>query len=167
MLKNNSSYSYSTNYIETDSYIDGFIKFQTGVRFPPSPLILFFPKSLQRKFATAFIAIYDEASTDLVGYLLDMTTQGLKLKSTKPLNIDTVYESKMELPVEIENSNIISFSAESKWSNKCENSMYHETGFEILNVQPEDLDKMKILLDGPLFSDVGKKIHISLSMMDP
>lgn len=122
-------------------------------------------RSLQRKYATSFIGIYDNTTEKLIGYLLDLTTVGFNLKSLKSIKIETKFQIKMELPIQIQESKSIVFYAESRWCKKCENTRYYETGFEMMDVLPEELEKITILLKEPLFSDVAEKIHISLSMM--
>jgi hypothetical protein len=119
----------------------------------------------QRKNASTFMGVYDVTDGALVGYLLDLTTAGMKLKSLKTIKIGADFELRMDLPEKIEDSTTIAFRARVIWCNKCNESRYYETGLEILDCSPDEAKKMKSILTSDLFSADTQKIHISLGML--
>lgn len=124
-------------------------------------------RSEQRKNAKAFVGVYDEIEGTIIGYILDLTTAGLKLKSKKAIKTNADYEFRLELPVETAGSSNISIRVKSIWCKKCDDSKYYETGFNILDCSPSEAEKIKCLLDNELFAVDAEKFHITLSMMEP
>jgi hypothetical protein len=123
-------------------------------------------RSEQRKNAKAFFGVYDRTDGELIGYLLDLTTSGMRLKSLKVINPNSSFEFRMDLPVEVFDSTTITFRAKSKWCKKCDESRYYEIGFKILECSSSEAEKIESLLDSDLFAAEGEKLHISISMME-
>ena len=120
-----------------------------------------------RKTAIAFLGVYRGNTGEFIGYVLDLTSSGMRLKSLKEISPDSEFEFKMELPVEVADSTSVCFSAKSKWCTLCEeNKRYYETGFEFVNHPSEEVAKIRELLKSKLFSENCEKLHISLSMME-
>lgn len=123
-------------------------------------------RSEPRKNAKIFIGVYDETAGKLIGYLLDLTTVGMKLKSKMAIRTNADFEFRIDLPIEIAKSTTILLRVNSKWCNKCDDSNYYETGFNIVNCPSEEKEKIKSLLDTDMFSVSAEKFHISLSIME-
>lgn len=123
-------------------------------------------RSEQRKNAKAFFGVYDRYNGELIGYLLDLTTFGMRLKSLKVIKTNTSFEFRMDLPAGVFESTAIIFRAKSKWCKKCDQSWYYETGFKILECSSSEAEKIESLLASDLFAAEGEKLHISLSMME-
>lgn len=119
----------------------------------------------ERKNAKTFFGIYSKPEGTLIGYLIDLTKEGMKIKSLHDIKSGIDYEFRMELPFEIEKINEIIFLASCKWSKKCPDSRYFESGFAIIDTSPETSEQFKILLASKLFSSEADKLHISLSMV--
>ena len=120
----------------------------------------------QRKNAKFFIGVYTENNESPIGYLLDLTSLGMRLKSLTALENNANFEFKIELPIEIIDSTTIKLKAKSIWCKNVPDSRYHETGFEILDCPPTEAEKLRHLLNSDLFSADAEKLHISLSMIE-
>jgi len=123
-------------------------------------------RSKQRKYAKAFLAVNDGVTGKFVGYLLDLTTVGMRLKSSKAIETNVWFEFRMDLPEQIDEISAIVFKAKSKWSKKAEDSRCYETGFSILDCSPEDTAVIEALLAGNIFTTEAKKFQISLSLVE-
>ena len=119
----------------------------------------------ERKNANAFIGVYELNSENLIGYLLDLNTFGIKLKSTDEIEIDTNFEFRLELPIEIDGSSSFLLNVSSVWCYKHNNSRYYETGFEIIYNSPEEKKKIELLFASELFELGAEKLHITLGMV--
>ena len=87
-------------------------------------------RKMTRKYTDSFIGIYDSVTDQLIGCLLDMTSEGLRLKCIKEMRTGQVYNFKMELPFQINGGIELSFEAEAVWCNKLEDSEGFSTGFK-------------------------------------
>lgn len=123
-------------------------------------------RSEQRKNAKAFFGVYDETDGGLIGYLVDLTTSGMRLKSLRAIKTNVRFRFRMDLPTEVFDSTAIVFKAKSKWCKKCDESWYYETGLEILECSTSEAEKIEFLLGSDLFSAEAENLHISLSMME-
>lgn len=118
-----------------------------------------------RRHAKEFLGVYEQSTGEFVGYLIDMTTAGFRLKGSKEIKTQHEFEFKVDLPVEIEECAVISFRAKSTWCKKCEESRYFETGFAIVDCNDDEAAKIKSLIDGDMFSSTPENLHISLGML--
>lgn len=116
-----------------------------------------------RRQTDSFLGVYDRASEELVGRLVDMTTDGVKLLSGQPLEANAEFQFKMDLPVEMKGSKDITFDAVSIWSKQDNVSHEYYTGFQILGLSSKEKQKIEQLIDGPLFSDDHERVHVTLS----
>lgn len=95
-----------------------------------------------------YLLVFDNDSDQLVGHIVDITTDGIKLMSRIPLIPDKIYNFKMILPEGIdETSREISFKAKSRW---CKDKMYSDfygIGFKFEDISEEDITTIKHLID--------------------
>lgn len=116
-----------------------------------------------RRRTDSFLGVYDRSSEELVGRLVDMTTDGVKLLSVSALEANAEFQFKMDLPVDIRGSKAITFDAVSIWSKQDSVSHEYYTGFQILGLSPKEKQKIELLIDGPLFSVDPERVHVTLS----
>lgn len=105
----------------------------------------------RRRRAETFLGLYNRYSNEFVGRLVDMSSIGLKLKSSVECEKQSVFHLRMDLPFEINGSAEIIFNAKRVWQKKddASNSVY--TGFQIQDISKEDLERIKTVLQGALF----------------
>ena len=117
----------------------------------------------RRRHTNTFLGVYDRSTEELLGRLVDMTTEGVRLLSKDTIESDAIYQFRMDLPVEIKGSTEIVFDAKSVWSKKDEISHEYSTGFQIVDLSSKEFDKIELLIYGPLFADEGEKVHVTLA----
>jgi hypothetical protein len=98
-------------------------------------------RKLERRNFTYYMRVMDEAAGTLVGQILDISTGGFKLESSKPLPVGTVFSLRIDQTGEISHRSYISFTARSRW---CQRDPFDPTiynvGFQLMNMTPSDYD---------------------------
>ena len=61
-------------------------------------------RKLERKRTGAYVAVFDTRTNVSLGCLVDITTAGFRLMSTKPLPTDRLYSVRLEIPAPISGS---------------------------------------------------------------
>ncbi|UCC43364.1 MAG: PilZ domain-containing protein [Candidatus Zixiibacteriota bacterium] len=120
-------------------------------------------RKFKRRYANSFFGVYLKDTDEFVGCLVDMTVAGLMLETMSAMETDTLFEFRMDLPVEVEGSKDITFRAKSIWCKPAKDRGQYATGFEIQDVSEPELKKIMLLLDGPLFDDVDGMVRVNLS----
>lgn len=83
---------------------------------------------------------------ELVGDLADITRDGFKLESMKPIPPNAVFSFGIDLPPEISRKRFIVFSARSRWSRPDPvDTRLYDTGFEILKMDPSDAQAFELI----------------------
>ena len=95
-----------------------------------------------------------------------MTIEGVKILSVNPLEADTEFQFKMDLPIDMKGSKEITFDAKSVWSKQDKVSHEYYTGFHIQDLSTKEQQKIELLIDGPLFADDHERVHVTLSKKD-
>ena len=117
----------------------------------------------RRHHTNTFLAVYDRSTEELLGRLVDMSTEGVRLLSIGAIESDAIFQFRVNLPVEIKGSKEIVFDAKSVWSNKDKVSHQYSTGFQILDLSRNEFDKIDLLIHGSLFSDKDERVHVTLA----
>ena len=117
----------------------------------------------RRRQTDTFLGVYDRSTEELLGRLVNMTTDGVRLLTRDTIESDAIYQFRMDLPVEIKGSKEIVFDAKSVWSNKDNDSHEYSTGFRIVDLSSNEFDKIELLINGPLFADKDERVHVTLA----
>ncbi len=95
-------------------------------------------RRFKRRFLAFYSRVFDLRSHRLLGNVVDITPQGLMLLSETPLPADTAFRLEIELPEGFASKREITLDARSRWCEADIDPHYHNTGFVLLNVTPED-----------------------------
>ena len=92
------------------------------------------------KFAY-YMRVLDNITSELVGYLTDISPRGFKLDSSKPMIPNKDYTLRMDLTPDISDRSFIIFIARAKWTkNDPTDPNSFLDGFKIVNISPHDED---------------------------
>lgn len=83
-----------------------------------------------------FLEVFDAKTGNMVGHMVDLTSQGMHLVSNQEIPIDREFTMKMRLPGGMPVKPFIEFRAVSKWCKNVDNSIFFDTGFEIYDLDP-------------------------------
>lgn len=119
----------------------------------------------KRKTTYAFFGINDQSTNNFVGWVVDMTIEGLRIRSISELEIDSSFRFRMDLPFKINESTEIVFDAKSVWSKKVNDRNEFNTGFELLDVSPTEIDKIGQLIESSHFEDGDEQIPVTFNLL--
>jgi hypothetical protein len=95
----------------------------------------------------------DKETNELVGHLVDITSEGIMIISENQMEIGKVYHFRMMLPKEIIGKEMLEFTATSLWSKKDINPDFYDTGFRIEDMTEADTLRIDQLIHHFGFQD--------------
>ena len=98
-------------------------------------------RKLARRNFSYYMRVMDEVTGKLVGHLSDISTNGFKLDSQKPIPLKMALKLRIDQTGEVSNKRYLSFSAQAIWCqvDQFDPNLYN-VGFQILNMTPSDYD---------------------------
>jgi PilZ domain len=96
-------------------------------------------RKLKRRHLIYYLRVFEKNADQPIGHMVDISAEGMMLISEDPIKTGNVFVLRMVLPVEIDGSREIIFSAESRWCKEDENPDFYNTGFQLINPSPEHI----------------------------
>ncbi len=100
-----------------------------------------------RKKAPEKITVYDQATENAIGQVVNMSTRGMLLISDHPLPVDGVFQFRIALPEPIAGADSLDFGAESLWGSPAMDENYFWTGFQIIDISESDSRILETLIE--------------------
>jgi hypothetical protein len=97
-------------------------------------------RKIDRRFLLYYMRVYDAETRQQIGNLVDITPAGIMVVSEHPLPEGQTTRLRVEVTEEVSDKPFMEFAALSKW---CEPDIIpnmYNTGYEILDLMPEDSD---------------------------
>ncbi|MEZ4529371.1 MAG: PilZ domain-containing protein [Desulfobacterales bacterium] len=107
----------------------------------------------KRRHIIYYLRVLDANTGQLIGQLVDITTEGMKLISENPTDPETFLQLRMLLPEEINQKTQICFEVESLWCKRDINPNFFSIGFKFVAILPEDVNIIKNLIYDFSFRD--------------
>ncbi len=104
-------------------------------------------RHLKRRHLVYYLRVFDQSTNELVGHLVDITTEGVKLVRETPVNPGASHRLSMQLPARLEGSYDVRFAAECLWCRPDENPSFFVAGFHITGAAKRDLDLITELVN--------------------
>lgn len=104
-------------------------------------------RKLKRRHLIFFLRIFETTHDRLIGYLVDVTTQGIKIMSEEPIKVGCLHRFKILIDAWDENNKFLYFDAYSRWSQQNLKTDFYDTGFELMNMSPENLKAIEKIID--------------------
>ena len=98
-----------------------------------------------RRRTSDYYLVTNRKSGDVVGRLVNISLGGVMILTDGPVAIDQPYELKVALPEDELDRDELQFEARSIWSRHNELADWWESGFEITDLSPEDMDALQAL----------------------
>lgn len=95
-------------------------------------------RRLPRKRMNKFLRLTDRTSKQVLGRVMDMTTEGIMLISGTPLRQSDEMSVSMGLPVDFEGGAVVAFDAKIVWTKKSSHSNNYATGLKIVSISDQD-----------------------------
>jgi hypothetical protein len=110
-------------------------------------------RRLKRRHLIFYLRIFDARTNQLLGYLVDLTPEGIMLMSEHKIERGKKFKLKMDLPSEYSDRQQIEFDAESVWNSTDINPDFYDTGFKFSNVTVEEQQVIEDIIDDLGFED--------------
>ena len=108
---------------------------------------------LKRRHLIYYLRVFDMKAQQLLGHLVDITSDGIMLISEQPIPTEIVYSMKMDLPANTFGKETVEFEACALWSRPDVNPSFHDTGFQVTQVTEADERIIKRLITEYGFRD--------------
>ena len=92
-------------------------------------------RNQQRWALVNHLKVYNDTKGEMLGHLLDLTTEGIKLISEAPIAVESEFNLTMELPNDDDQYQHISFKARSIWSKPDSDPHFHYTGLQLIDAE--------------------------------
>jgi hypothetical protein len=98
-----------------------------------------------------YLEIYDNANDKHLGYLVDITPEGLMMISEEEISSGKDFYLKMILPESAYGKKAISFKANSRWAKKDVNPAFYASGYQIVDIGPVESETITSLIENFAF----------------
>jgi hypothetical protein len=110
-------------------------------------------RKLKRKYLMFYTRVFDVATGNLLGHLVDITPAGAMLISERALPVGDDFRLKMELSPEVARQADLEFDARSVWCQQDVNPQFYNTGFRLAAMTPESEAIVKRIVEVYGFRD--------------
>lgn len=110
-------------------------------------------RKMKRWHVIYYLRIFEQDSGSLLGHLVDITTEGMKMVSEETIPSKKDFRLKMEVPLEGEKTEEVLFNARSLWSKKDTNPDFYATGFHLENLSRDTIKVIQELIADLSFDD--------------
>lgn len=110
-------------------------------------------RKLKRRHLIYYLRVFDGNTNILVGHMVDITQEGIRLISEHPVDIDKICTLKMVLPSEILGRKQLQFEALCVRCQKDINPDFYDIAFQLLKVSRNHLLIIEQLVDDLGFQD--------------
>ncbi len=110
-------------------------------------------RMLKRRHLIFYLRVIERDSNAILGFLVDITTQGFMMMSEFPTEVGKTFALKILLNSDEGQERFLEFSAQSKWCRQSINSNFFDTGFEVVDIRPEDLNGIREIIYAYGFND--------------
>ncbi len=101
----------------------------------------------KRRHLIYYLAVMEQSTDFSIGFVVDVTQQGIMIMSSMPLAVNKTYHLKMLVNEDGADKTYLYFDASSKWCHKSPNSDFYDTGFELLNLEPGAFREIEAIID--------------------
>jgi len=88
------------------------------------------------KFKRPYFDVIDVSTNQSVGHLIDLTLEGMKIITKKPLKQGQVFDFRIELPEEVDGVHKITSRVSCVWCERDINPEFYYAGFKIVDMTP-------------------------------
>lgn len=119
---------------------------------------------LTRRHLIRSFEMYDKPTILSLGHLVDITTEGMMLLSENPLQTNTTYKLRMELPEEIDGCRHVDYHARAMWGEESVKEDFYNTGFKLQDVSPRTVKITEALIRKYGFPEERRRVPRSFLM---
>ncbi len=110
-------------------------------------------RKTKRRFLMFYARIFDRRTGRQIGYIADLTPEGMMIVSENPIPVGETYLLRMDLPEDLSARPSLDFQARSIWNKPDIDPDYIATGLQLLNVGEQDVAIIKKIVESYGFRD--------------
>ena len=110
-------------------------------------------RKFKRRHLIYYLEVFDDESGELLGYLVDLNINGLKLVSKTEIPSGKDFRLRMTMPEEYCKDQQVIFSARSMWCSKDVNPDFYAAGFSAPDLNQEIRRLFMVMIDQVGFND--------------
>ena len=114
---------------------------------PADPISGVNKRQLKRWYLVMYLRVFDEDTGQLLGHIVDINKDGLRLVSDKPIPLARTYRLLVDVPKEGAPRQQLRLEAESLWSSLDVNPDFYATGLRIQNIGAPALLQLQLLIE--------------------
>lgn len=96
-------------------------------------------RNQERWLLVNFLRIFNAENGELLGHLVNVTTEGLMFISEQHFAIDHEFRLKMEIPTEDGKTTEIELNVRTIWSKADEDPFYYKTGLQLIHCSEDSI----------------------------
>lgn len=105
-------------------------------------------RRLERKYLVIYSRVFDRKSGKVIGYLSDLTTEGVMIIGEQKLTPDSVMDLRIDLPDDPGfSSGYIDLTAKVAWCKPDIDPAFFNTGFEFSGLSEADKKTLLLMID--------------------
>ena len=112
-----------------------------------------------RMHVVSYLKISEHGNDRDLGRVFDITTDGLRLQASDPIDANSVYEFEMAMPPRKGPGQTVRFDGEVVWCRKSAKSGYYDAGVQLRDVPDEVSEVLKQIIDDTPFESRRLNIH--------
>jgi c-di-GMP-binding flagellar brake protein YcgR len=98
-----------------------------------------------KRFSGRHFGVYRKDGDDFIGYLVDISSEGMMILSKKSFPEGETLKMRIEMPEEIKGSDQLMVEARSVWTERDTNPEFFRTGFAFTSTFPHHAEVIKLL----------------------
>ncbi len=106
-----------------------------------------------RRHLIYYLRVWDTKSDQVIGHVVDLTTEGMMLINEKPIEMNKKFQLEVRWNTPDGESIKIPMYVESRWEKKDVNPAFYNTGFKLLTPDNETLDPIRDMINDYGFQD--------------
>jgi hypothetical protein len=110
-------------------------------------------RKLQRRHLVFYLRVFERDTDNLLGSLVDITSEGIMIMSESSIETDKVFHLRMHLGKEMGVDRYLDFDALSIWCKNDVNPDFYDTGFRLLNISYEEFGEIEDIIERLGFKD--------------
>lgn len=104
-------------------------------------------RRLKRWQLILYLRVFNHEDGQLLGHVIDINTQGLRLISDTPLALDTDYRLWLEVPREDGGHERVDLIAHSRWRSLDVNPDFFDTGFQLVEPSERIIKRIQAIIE--------------------
>ncbi|KAA6172784.1 MULTISPECIES: PilZ domain-containing protein [Pseudomonas] len=98
---------------------------------------MFTDRRIERHQLSCFLQVFNRVTDKPIGYLGNVSEDGLMLISQLPMMVDVEFELRLKIPAAGGDFQAIDLTATCLWSHEDVNPQHYDSGFSVVEASPE------------------------------